>query len=134
MKKTALILIICLAAIAGFSQSNVSSKKFVSNATVTTDTSFTIQSSAMLNNYTWQLWASWTGSVLAGVPYLKIQVSPDNVLWLNYSRLDSAAVTAAAQSVAWEDDILPANYMRVYITVPTGDTLKALNIWYTLKK
>ena len=135
MKKIAIMILICLLAVAGVAQSNVAFKKFVSGATVTTDTTFDVQTSALLNNYIWQVWAGWTGAVLAGTPYVKIQVSPDYSNWLDYPKMDSVAVSAASQNVAFEDHILPANYIRIAVTgITSGDTLKAFNVWYTLKR
>ena len=126
--------VICLFVASVQAQTNVASKKFLTSGTVRSDTSFTIQSSDLLDNYTWQLWVNHTGSTLAGTPYVKLQVSPDGTNWLNYPDLDSVAVSAVTGNIAFEDAILPSNRIRVYFNMTAGDTLKAVNIWYTLKR
>jgi len=135
MKKLAIFLILVAMSGFGFGQSNVSSTQIATSLNITADTSINVQSaSAFRNNYTWQIWANWTSSTLAGVPYIKIQVSHNGTNWLDYPNLDSISVTLATQNKAFEDFILPANYMRLYINMTTGDTLKAFNCWKTFKR
>ena len=134
MKKMLLVLILFAVGLSGFGQ-NVTTGKIATSLKITADTAINVQSAAPFNNnYTWQLWAGWTSSVLAGVPYLKVQVSVDGTKWLNYANMDSVAITAVTQSKAFEDFILPSNYMRLYINMTTGDTLKSFNCWRTIKR
>jgi len=135
MKKVVFFLIFVLTATFGFGQSNVSYKQIGTDLNVCADTAINVQTaSAFRNNYTWQIWADWTSATLAGTPYLKIQVSHDGTDWLDYPNLDSVAVSAVTQQRAFEDFILPANYMRLYINMTAGDTLKAFNCYKTFKR
>ena len=135
MKKVVFFLIFVLTATFGFGQSNVSYKQIGTDLNVCVDTAINVQTaSAFRNNYTWQIWADWTSATLAGTPYLKIQVSHDGTDWLDYPNLDSVAVSAVTQQRAFEDFILPANYMRLYINMTAGDTLKAFNCYKTFKR
>lgn len=135
MKTLSLTLAFIVIAAFGFSQSNVAYSQIGTSLNICADTSINVQSaSAFRNNYTWQIWADWTSATLAGTPYLKIQVSHDGTDWLDYPNLDSLAVSAATQQKAFEDFILPANYMRLYINMTAGDTLKAFNCYKTFKR
>lgn len=135
MKKLAFILILAFVSTFALSQSNVSYKQIATNLNITADTVINVQSgSAFLNNYTWEIVSDWTSSTLAGTPYLKIQVSHDGTDWLDYPNLDSIAVSAVTQVKGFQDFILPSNYMRLYINMTSGDTLKAFNAFRTFKR
>ena len=135
MKKILFVSILVIVSGIGFSQTNVSSTQIAEDLVIISDTAINVQSaSEFRNNYTWQIWANWTGATLAGVPYIKIQVSIDGTEWLDYPNLDSIAITKTTQNKAFEDFILPSNYMRLYINMTSGDRLAAFNCWKTFKR
>ena len=134
MKKILFVLILFAIGLTGFGQSNVTTKQIASGVDRTTDTSFQISTSAFLNNYTFQIWTYWDTSVITTTPAIILEVSPDGSQWLRYPNMDSVIVTAASGNVAFEDVVLPSNYMRLRWNLTTNDTIRNIDVWYTFKR
>lgn len=135
MKKIVFILIFTVFTSIGFSQSNVMTKKYVDEVTERiADTSFQISTSVFRNNYAFQIWTNHDSSVITGTPSIVLEVSPDGVDWLPYADMDSITISDTVGSYAFEDIYLPSNYMRLRYNLTTNDTIRKINVWYTLKR
>ena len=134
MKKSILAVAFIIASMLCFGQSNVMSKKLVDGVTIFSDTNIWVSSSAFTNNYGWQLWIKYDSSNITATPSIKVQVSPDAVQWLPYALMDTITLVDSVGSAAFEDVSLLSNYMRLHFDLGTGDTIRQLVVWYTLKR
>jgi hypothetical protein len=133
MKKMLFVLTLFAVGLSGFGQ-NVTTKQLANGVDRTTDTSFQIAPAAFINNYTFQIWTYWDTSVITTTPSIVLEVSPDAAHWLRYPNMDSVIVTTTSGNVAFEDYVLPANYMRLRWNLTTNDTIRNIDVWYTLKR
>ena len=133
MKKMLFVLILFAVGLSGFGQ-NVSSKKLVDGVTIFSDTNIWVSTTAFNNNYAWQLWFSYDSSNITLTPSVQVLVSVDSVAWLPYAQMDSITLVDSLGSKAFEDGMLLSNYMRLHFNLGTGDTIRRLSVWYTMKR
>lgn len=127
MKKVLFILLFAIPVFT-FAQGYPSATALFLDAVCTTDTSFSVRVS---HNYTWQILVLWSAND-ATTATVKIQSSLDGITWTDYANMSSHTLSGASGWVAFEDEYLSANYIRVYYTPQAGKT-STISGWYNFK-
>lgn len=96
---------------------------------VTTDQTFPIEVGG--ENYIWNITAKWASSGKRTTTVSRIQVSPDGSTWMNYGAADSVK---SSTGVYYTGTDCSFKWIRLFVDVTTGDSIKGLNVWYTFKR
>ncbi len=129
MKK--LLIVLLFIPFLGMTQSgdNVLWKKFADANTRTADTGYIITTSA---DYTWMLYMTWA-STTTSTTTVMLQESGDNgSTWAGVTGMATITMNTVTGVTGFQGDYSPANKVRLYIDVGSGETV-ILNAWYTFK-
>lgn len=133
MKK--IIAIIALIAVTMTAGAQISGKYAADQFVNSTDTIFTSQSWPIEiggENFSWGITTTWADSTVATTSTVKLQTSPDGSLWMDYATTPDSIASVTYSKYAGTD--ITAKWMKLVLTVTSGDTIYGFKAWYEFKR